>query len=321
MESTYSDSAVQRLLFDPIQEGANRLCIMTSHATPNMASWLLKSYEEHGASHVSVEMIVGDTLTNGIDSFTHEAYKLLQGNRSSGNYGKFTCCYLYLPPELQRNTYIWLNFDSPQKAFTCSHDFTQAALLRRQSASVSERSAVNSYRQYEATTNRAIFCTHAEVEEYVTITSSHAQALFSNVASQTESVVLPLITKKTGEPGKRSGLNWGQRGKRNRNQAYIPLPSKIAKSGFFPLNEQHFLVITDDHHTLQLRVEQQNDKAITTPASNAQLGEYFRNRLNLANGAFVTASDLRTYGRTDVTFYKIDDEQYYMDFSVPARSE
>lgn len=59
-----------------------------------------------------------------------------------------------------------------------------------------------------------------------------------------------------------------------------------------------------------------NDKAITTPASNALLGEYFRNRLGLANGAYVTAADLRSYGRTDVTFIKIDEEHYYMDFSI-----
>ena len=65
-----------------------------------------------------------------------------------------------------------------------------------------------------------------------------------------------------------------------------------------------------------MRVEQAGDKAITTPLSNAQLGEYFRNRLNLANGAFISKSDLEKYGRSDITFYKLDDEQYYMDFSV-----
>ena len=66
-------------------------------------------------------------------------------------------------------------------------------------------------------------------------------------------------------------------------------------------------------------MEQQNDKAITTPASNALLGEYFRNRLGLYNGAYVTTEDLRKYGRTDVAFYKIDEEQYYMDFSVEEK--
>ena len=140
--------------------------------------------------------------------------------------------------------------------------------------------------------------------------SSHKILLQKN-----QYVTLSFITR-TGDTGAKSGLNWGQRKNRNRNEAYIPLPNCIAKSGFFPLNKQHFLVITDDHHLLQLRVEQQNDKAITTPASNALLGEYFRNRLGLANGAYVTVADFLSYGRTDVTFIKIDEEHYYMDFSI-----
>jgi hypothetical protein len=46
------------------------------------------------------------------------------------------------------------------------------------------------------------------------------------------------------------------------------------------------------------------------------MGEYFRNRLGLANGALVTLNDLQRYGRTDITFYKIDEESFYLDFSV-----
>ena len=133
----------------------------------------------------------------------------------------------------------------------------------------------------------------------------------NNIETQTLSLL-----SRVGDVGLKSGINWGQRKGRNPNQAYIPLPAKIARSGFFPLNKQHFTVITDDHHQLILRVEQAGDKAITTPLSNAQLGEYFRNRLNLANGAFISKSDLEKYGRSDITFYKLDDEQYYMDFSV-----
>ena len=79
---------------------------------------------------------------------------------------------------------------------------------------------------------------------------------------------------------------------------------------------RHFTVITDDRRQLILRVEQQNDKAITTPARNSDLGEYFRNRLGLANGEFVDRTALESYGRTDVAFVKLDEETYYMDFSV-----
>ena len=128
-------------------------------------------------------------------------------------------------------------------------------------------------------------------------------------------VTLSFLTK-TGETGTRSGINWGQRDKREPNQAYIRLPAHIARTKFFPLDKQHFTVTTDDEKQLILRVEQQGNKAITTPSNNSLLGEYFRNRLGLANGAYVTADDFKKYGRSDVTFYKIDDEQFFMDFSV-----
>ena len=75
-------------------------------------------------------------------------------------------------------------------------------------------------------------------------------------------------------------------------------------------------MLTDDGVNLILRVEQQNDKAITTPLNNSLLGEYFRHRLGMENGAYINRQDLENYGRTDVTFYRIDDEQFFMDFSV-----
>lgn len=74
--------------------------------------------------------------------------------------------------------------------------------------------------------------------------------------------------------------------------------------------------MTDDHKQLILRVEQENDKAITTPLSNALLGEYFRNRLCKAYGEYISKADPENYGRTNVTFFKFDEEHFYMDFSV-----
>ena len=82
------------------------------------------------------------------------------------------------------------------------------------------------------------------------------------------------------------------------------------------MEKRHFTAITDDRRQLILRIEQQNNKAITTPARNCDLGEYFRNRLGLANGAYVDRAALDAYGRTDVMFVKLDEETYYMDFSV-----
>lgn len=314
MAGNTSEDIVRKILFDPIRNGANRLCIISSHATPSMVSWLMKTYEENGILDISIELIVESVMDDGIDSASHEGFRELHGKNYPEFNGTFSCSYLYQPPTSKKNLYIWLDCERPIQAFSCSYDFTQTSLLKRHSGSMTDRAAAYAYKLYGQAVNRSIYCNHSEVEDYVIVRSSPFNPEKDVTEDSGNKVVLSLLTR-TGEPGRKSGLNWGQRNKRNKNEAYIPLPSKIAKSGFFPLEKQHFLVVTDDHHTLQLRVEQQNDKAITTPASNALLGEYFRNRLGLSNGAYIYARDLLAYGRTDVTFYKIDDEQYYMDFS------
>jgi hypothetical protein len=55
---------------------------------------------------------------------------------------------------------------------------------------------------------------------------------------------------RTGEVQNTSGLNWGHRGtknpNRNRNEAYIQLPSNVYRSDFFPPKPQHFRVVIDD---------------------------------------------------------------------------
>ena len=313
MESNYSESIVEKILFEPVLTGANRLCITTAHATPSMASWLLTTYDERDMGEVSIELVIESVVDDGIDYNSHEGFKELQKEYPGNGRGRFTCSYLYQPPTSKKNSFIWLHDENPMQAFYCSYEFTQASLLRTHNGSINTWMATDAYICYEKTINRTIYCNHSEVEEYVIIKSTDSP--LSNGGSSPEKCVLSLLTKK-GIIGTTSGLNWGQRDNRNRNEAYIPLPSRVAKSGFFPLNKQHFLVATDDHHTLQLRVEQQNDKAITTPSNNALLGEYFRNRLGLPNGKYVKTDDLKSYGRTDVTFYKYDDEQYSMDFSV-----
>lgn len=313
MLRSISQNIVKSILLDPICKGANRLCIVSSHATPSMVSWLLKTYEENGITNISIELIVESTIDNGIDNVSHEGFKELHGKHYSEFSGIFRCSYLYQPPPSKKNFYIWLDCETPLQAFLCSSDFTQTSLLKQRKVSIVNRSATYIYKLYKQIANRSIYCNHSEIEDYLIIHPLHFNPSYNKMQNNNH-VALSLLTR-TGEPGKKSGLNWGQRNKRNKNEAYIPLPSRIAKSGFFPLEKQHFLVVTDDHHTLQFRVEQQNDKAITTPASNALLGEYFRNRLGVANGAYIHAKDLRAYGRTSVSFYKIDEEQYYMDFS------
>ncbi|MDP3581453.1 MAG: NgoFVII family restriction endonuclease, partial [Ignavibacteria bacterium] len=132
-----------------------------------------------------------------------------------------------------------------------------------------------------------------------------------------ESVTVSLLDRDDNIH-RRGGLNWGQRPGREPNQAYIQLSPAAYRSDFFPTKPAHFTVFTDDNITLICTRAQKNlmGAAIETPHNNSLLGEYFRRRLGLANGAFVNTADLVRYGRTDVAFYKIDEENFYMDFSV-----
>jgi hypothetical protein len=65
---------------------------------------------------------------------------------------------------------------------------------------------------------------------------------------------------------------------------------------------------------------QDNAKAVHTPHNNSLIGEYFRSRLGVPSGGPVKLINLNRYGRHDVDFYKIDDETYFMDFSIKAGS-
>lgn len=310
----------QQILFLPISNGADELRIISGYSTPNMASWLIKNIQERHMEPISIKLILGMTPYNGISTEAHRGFIDLRHSHYPQQ-SKFVCSYVYDNPPVHSNLYVWLKNDCPMCAFVGSMDFLQSSFVngRCELAEACDPQAALDY--FNAVEARSIYCDSNDVEEYIIIRSKHP--ILDEESNQHGQLSGEGITQTTlsllsreGNVGKKSGLNWGQRNKRNRNEAYIPLTSKIAKSGFFPLDKKHFMAKTDDGHNLILRVEQAGNKAITTPMSNALLGEYFRGRLGLANGSYISMQDLIAYGRTDVTFFKIDDEEYYMDFSV-----
>ena len=113
-------------------------------------------------------------------------------------------------------------------------------------------------------------------------------------------------------PSAQAGYN------RNLNEAYIQIGAQLGRQPFFPPRPTRFTILTDDGASF-IAVRAQKSApgdAIETPENNALLGEYFRNRLRVANGTRVTTAMLDQYGRRNVEFCKIDDENFLMDFSV-----
>lgn len=315
----FQNVSTQKILFDPLRDEADELYILSAYATPNMLSWYMKNIYHKTSVPIKINLIVGMVPFDNLSVSVHEGFKRIVSSELPHEISSVKCSYVIDKPAEHANLFIWCKSGRPVLAFMGSANFVQSSFVgrhRNELIDVCNQEEAMNY--YESVIPRTVYCNHAEIEEYIILRPTHPvldlECNLVDELDEFDSVTLSLITK-SGEPGTRSGLNWGQRKGREPNQAYIPLPSKIAKRGFFPLEKRHFTAITDDRHQLTLRVEQQNNKAITTPVRNSDLGEYFRNRLGLPNGAYVTRSDLDRYGRTDVKFVKLDDETYYMDFS------
>lgn len=319
------EDITRKVLFEPLDRDVNELYIISGYATPTMLSWYIKNLYHKTQTPLKITLLVGMAPFDGVSVSVHEGFTQLICDDKPQEIAKLECSYIFDPPAVHANLFIWAKDGIPVLAFSGSANFVQSSFVghhRQEVMTICDPVAAMEY--FQSLINRSIYVHHAEIEEYIVIHPAHPVLDRENMLMEGfnlldqdgyEMVTLSLITR-TGEPGKHSGLNWGQRPNRNPNEAYIPLPAKVAKSGFFPLEKRHFTAITDDRHQLILRIEQQDDKAITTPARNSDLGEYFRNRLGLANGDFVTRADLDRYGRTDVVFLKLDEETYYIDFSV-----
>lgn len=317
------ENLAETILFDPLSHDVDELYILSGYATPNMLSWYIKNLYHKVQTPIHIRLLVGMVPFDRMSVSVHEGFVQLMSSEFTHEVASLTCSYICEEPATHGNLYIWAKKGKPIFAFTGSASFVQSSFVgHHRQELMMPCNPEEAMRYYELLTNKSVYCNHGEIEEYIILQPTHPVLdmecnLIDDVGKLAregiQSITLSLITHN-GEPGQHSGLNWGQREGREPNEAYIPLPASVARDGFFPLEKAHFTAITDDRHQLTLRIEQQNNKAITTPARNSDLGEYFRNRLGLANGAHVRRADLERYGRTDVVFYKFDDETFYMDF-------
>ena len=326
--SLYTENFRDRVLLAPIRNGADKLMIISGYATHTMASWHITEIASQNLSPIEITLVVGMCVFDGISTAVHEGFKDIMSRNDTGNQSNLLCQYVYKGVPVHSKLYLWEKGGCPYCAYMGSANYTQSAFSQMRRELLHECDPNEAFTYYETIEPYTIYCNHAEVEDDIKIVPTHPilvaeeSPLNSVRGSGVESVTLSLLARD-GNTGRRSGLNWGQRSGREPNQAYIPLPIDMVRKNFFPIlgnssgrDNPHFSVLTDDGKQLILRVEQQNNKAITTPMNNSLLGEYFRNRIDVGNGDYVTLQHLLNYGRTDVTFYKLDEEQFFMDFSI-----
>lgn len=326
-----SDKLFKKVLVDPVSAGADELFIVSGYATSAMAFHHLNNLKTELRKDVKVNLIVGMCVLDGLSESNHRGFQKIMDEDFKDS---FKCSYVINMPPLHSKVYSWCKGKKPLAGFVGSANYTQTAFYEKQRECLVETDPAKCLKYFKSLISDTIYCNHLEVEDNIQIYPDAEFARFKRpskaretISSETPKlkisgvpyVKVQLLDNNGNLPG-RSGLNWGQRPEEHRDpdQAYIRLPAEIYKTDFFPEIGLHFTVQTDDGKILTCSRAQANGKAIHTPHDNSLLGQYFRNRLGLSEGEFVKKDHLLRYGRSDIGFYKIEDETYYMDFSKPS---
>lgn len=315
-------SIYKSILLDPLSRHADELRIVSGYATSAMAEKHLKE-----VSQLKISVVIGMCPRDGITVTNHLGFT----NLSHLYPNNFQCNYCKGIP-VHSKLYVWYSHGLPIEAYIGSANYTQQAfLLNSQHEILSQCNPQEAHEYFLHQMSHSENCLAPNIEDMIQIVKTTHKAIIkdskflfkpqkSTITSKQDVVVtsveLPLYSTQTNHVPAISGLNWGQREGRDKNQAYIAVPSEVQKAHFFPPIAVHFNVATDDGEMLEMSIAQASGKAIHTPTSNAILGAYLRKRLGVPSGQFVTDEDLDRYGRRTVTFTKFDDENYFMDMSV-----
>jgi len=304
-------------LLDPVRKGCDELIVLSGYSNASVVNHFLGECDRLRLPAPAVKLIIG--MGHQIGGLTLRGLRQLEADAQS----RFSCGVISEAPYVHSKVYLWLRQGEPQTAFLGSANFSQNGLLGLQREVLTEVDATDAQLVIDGESARAVSCSDASLDEMINVSELESLTNFGGVAlrdsSSLQSVTISLVTDKRGplRVPERSGLNWGNRPEHNRdpNQAELRVTAEINRSKFFPPVGVHFSVLTDDGEVFNCVRAQSGGKAIESNPSNAALGRYFRRRLGLASGSVVTLEDLDRYGRRDVTFFRVDEHEFLLDFS------
>lgn len=277
---------------------------------------------------MALDLIVGMTGYDGLPIHSHMGFKSIA---SQSDPSDFSCSYVTAGVSVHSKLYVWTRKGEPVAAWTGSANYTQNGFgvgtrSSRHFEVMSPTSAPDALAYFASTALKTVRCDAENVDDlvsfYTQIEPNSVQTARSDESAQValsslDHVDLPLFITRGAGKGTvhdRSGLNWGQRPGREPNQAYIPVPVEVARSGFFPPKGVHFNLVTTDGKSMLMAVAQEGNKALESTQSNALIGKYFRDRLGLSGGAKVRIEDLDAFGNRYASIYKVDDSEYVLDY-------
>ncbi len=319
--SIIKSNLFEEVLLKPIRNGANELLIVSGYATATMATRHIEVVRRELKTNISINLIVGMCPRDGLQKSQHLNFQKLAKGEFEAD---FKCNYITDNPPVHSKVYTWLKDGIPLEGYLGSANYTQSAFSNSMREVLTEKDGNDCNNYFQSLIGKSINCLSENVSDLINLYENRNpfefnKSEFSAIdGSINQKITLSLLQKSNGEVPLRSGLNWGQRPEYNRdpNQAYINIPAEIGRSGFFPERYEQFMVLTEDGKEIICVRAQSDGKGIQSTLNNADLGLYFRYKIGLPDGAFITKNDLLKYGRTDVDFIKLDDETYFMDFSV-----
>lgn len=298
------------VLLEPVlNASANEVFIVSGYASATFARRHIKELVDSG---VKVHLIIGmPTQKND-----HGAY--LQLHEEFGE--NFKGYYLDSGTPVHSKIYSWFLNGKPVQGFSGSANYSQYGFFtEKQVNQMAEDDPAELKFFFDELLARSISIPEAHV---ATRTPIRLPVVAGSVpAGQIEWLIKDKAVRvsfldRSGEVPAVSGLNWGQREGREKNQAYLSIKGDAREEGFLPERGFTFTLVTDDNVVMDCVVAQDGRKAIQSTKDNSELGRYIRNRIGVEPGAFVTVQNLEQYGRTDFTLIKIDDENFQLDFSV-----
>ena len=344
-------------LLNPLKSKAkpDSLKIVSGYASHAFASGhlaILKSRKEK----VNIDLVVGMAAADGIKVMDHEGFISLHKKKEFAYDGAFVCRYVQMAPTIHSKVYVWCKGDQPVMAFAGSANYTNNGfMVATRKETLVECDPVSAYEFFLSCRKNTVQCQVAKksafVHGYEKKTIMVEKPVFE-VETDPDSPffgyekIVVSLRNSHGHFGVESGLNWGldkygkprlqnkskpSGGRRNPDEAYIRFPKKY-DCGFFPpyikvskgksANEAQirFSVLTDDNEMFScIRASGGYGKEIETPQDNTELGRWFRKRLGVVSGTMITPEIMNAYGRDDVTFYKISEDQFFLDFSVKKK--
>jgi hypothetical protein len=307
----YYKDLINEVLRKPYDDGRTKLSVITGYASPPFILHLLQSMEK-----LELTVIIGMAKYDSINIWDHNEYKRMVEVTK-----RLTVKYYIGKKPIHSKIYFWnAGLLLPGLSFVGSANLTRNGFSNFQEtlAKVEVDEVEDLFLNEDV-----IDCHDENINQYINLTFKRGKnsidtSMVGNMVRDREYVDLILTSVKDNRvvPA-RSGLNWGHRPGRERNQAYIPVSKKIhdENPNFFPNRKERFTLLTDDGESFICVMAQDNSKAIESSYDNSIIGRYFRRRLGLDDGDFVTIEDLDTYGRNFVRVYKINEETYFMEFN------